>query len=155
MTAFSIDADISGMLGDIDAMEAQIEKAARPAAQAGAEVLYRAVLRNVQSIGKVSGNLERAIYQVYSKRDSVGGVAAYEVSWNFRKAPHGHLLESGFIQKYEVYLGRDGKWYTNKKAPLTTPVQRPAKAFVRRAAAQLPQAIEAMEARLFERIDAR
>lgn len=42
----------------------------------------------------VPGTLKRAIYQVYSKDNSTQGVRAeYHVSWNKKRAPHGHLIE--------------------------------------------------------------
>lgn len=135
-----------------DGLEDAVEAAIRPAAQAGAEVLYSAVLRNVSRLGPVTGKLEASIYQAYVKKESGPGRAKYDISWNHRVAPHGHLLEDGFIQKYKVYVGRDGKWYTNKKAPLPAPVQRPARAFVRSAAAYIPQAEAAMQERFFEEI---
>lgn len=150
MTSMSISVDVSELNALIVAMEEDVERAVRPAAQAGAEVLYRAVLGNVHRLGTVTGNLAASIYQAYVKKESGQGQATYDISWNHRKAPHGHLLEDGFIQKYKVYLGKDGRWYTNKKAPLPTPVQRPAKAFVRSAAAYLPAAEAAMEAKFFE-----
>jgi hypothetical protein len=135
-----------------DDLEGAVEAAIRPAAQAGAEVLYSAVLRNVSRLGPVTGKLEASIYQAFVKKESGPTHAKYDISWNHRVAPHGHLLEDGFIQKYKVYVGKDGKWYTNKKAPLPTPVQRPARAFVRSAAAYIPQAEAAMQERFFEEI---
>ncbi len=103
-------------MGSVRSMFADIKRdltaAARPAAQAGAQVLYEAVLQNVASIGRKSGNLAGSIYQVYSERQSGPGKATYHVSWNTRKAPHGHLLEFGHIQRYAVNLADDGNWYT-------------------------------------------
>lgn len=148
--SFSAVFDIDGMLDEIDGLEDRFEAAARPAAQAGAEVLYSAVLANVAGLGTKTGNFENSIYQAYSKKDSVNGVQSYDITWNHRKAPHGHLIEDGFIQRYKAYIGSDGKWYTNKKAPLPTPIQRPALAPVRRAASRIPQAEEAMERKFFE-----
>lgn len=150
MSTSLIRVDLDDMNASIGAMEEDVERAARPTAQAGAEVLYRAVLRNVRALGRVTGNLESSVYQAFVAKESGAGFAKYDISWNHRKAPHGHLLENGFIQKFKVYLGKDGRWYTNKKAPLPTPVQRPAKAFVRSAAASIPEAEAAMEAKFFE-----
>lgn len=149
-SGLSISMDVTGFDAAVDALEEDVLAAIRPAAQAGAEVLYSAVLRNVSRLGPVTGNLERSIYQAYVDRESGPGHAKYDISWNHRKAPHGHLLENGFIQKYKAYVGSDGHWYTNKKAPLPTPIQRPAKAFVRSAAALIPEAEAAMEAKFFE-----
>ncbi|HEY8606629.1 MAG TPA: HK97 gp10 family phage protein [Noviherbaspirillum sp.] len=116
--------DTSSLNDLIDEIGDAIEAAARPAAQAAAQVLYDAVQRNVASIGRSSGNLARAIYQAYSADNSAPGKATYHVSWNATKAPHGQLLENGYIQRYATYLGKDGNWYTavrpehhGKKAP--------------------------------------
>ena len=141
----------------IDGMEAQLQENVRPAAQAGAQILYEAVLRNVNALGKKTGNLARSIYQAFSDNNSeaVGdgyAKATYHVSWNARTAPHGGLVEFGHIQKFKVYLGKDGKWYTNKKAPLDPPMQVPGKAFVRRAASEFERARAAMQERLLQGI---
>lgn len=150
MTGFTMRLDLDDLNDYVGALEEQVEAAARPVAQAGAEVLYRAVMRNVNALGKVTGNFAASIYQAYAKNESGPGHAVYDISWNHRKAPHGHLIEDGFIQKFKVYLGKDGKWYTNKKAPLPAPVQRAAKAPVRRAASAIPEAEAAMEAKFYE-----
>lgn len=149
----SVDVDaLDEMLNDIsDTLDANV----RPAAQAGAEVLYQAVLRNVRAIGRKTGNLESSIYQAFSERHShqtpTGyDVATYQVSWNPRKAPHAHLVEFGHMQKFKVYLGKDGKWYTNKKAPLPSPIQIAARPFIRPAMASFGEAQAAMEQRLVQ-----
>lgn len=123
-TSFKMELDTSSLNDLIDEIGAAIEEAARPAAQAAAQVLYEEVHRNVASIGRETGNLANAIYQAFSKDNSAPGHATYHVSWNGSKAPHGHLLEYGFIQRYATYLGKDGNWYTavrpehhGKKAP--------------------------------------
>lgn len=43
------------------------------------------------------GNLRDSIYRVYSKDRSVPelGIHAYHVSWNFKKAPYGFMVEFG------------------------------------------------------------
>ena len=76
-------------------------------------MLYEAVKVNVSSIGSVTGNLGRAVYQAFSPEHSIDGVQAqYHVSWNARKAPHGHLLERGWVQRYAVTIAKGGKWVT-------------------------------------------
>lgn len=104
--------NVGGVEAMLDAIEGDIQAAVRPAAQAGAEVIYRAVMKNVQAIGKVTGNLSSAIYQVYSEDNSAPGKATYHVSWNQKKAPHGQLVEFGHIQRYAVRMAEDGNWYT-------------------------------------------
>ncbi|MEI5998237.1 HK97 gp10 family phage protein [Paraburkholderia bengalensis] len=144
---------MAGIDSLLDELADNAEAAVRPAAQAAAQVLYDAVMRNVASIGRVTGNLQNSIYQVYSRDDSAEGRATYHVSWNHRKAPHGWLVENGHLQKYKVYLGRDGKWYTDKKAPLPAPRHVGARPFVRPAQAQFPAALDAAVAELLKRIN--
>ncbi|NMF98389.2 HK97 gp10 family phage protein [Aromatoleum toluolicum] len=136
----------------IDALATDVEEAVRPAAQAAAQVLYEAVHRNVAAIGKVSGNLARSIYQAYSKDNSGEGRATYHISWNAAKAPHGHLVEYGHLQKFATYLGKDGKWHTDKNHPLPVPRQVAARPFVRPAQAHFPQAEAAAIDELLRRI---
>ena len=166
----------TGALNDImDELGDAIEEAARPAAQAAAQVLYDEVNRNVASIGKVSGNLDASIYQAYSADNSGPGSATYHVSWNAKKAPHGHLIEYGHIQRYASYIGKDGKWHTavrpemrGKPKPKRRasqaekdayyvlrpggPVQVPARSFVRKVASKFPLALDAAQAELLKRI---
>lgn len=111
--SFGIHADTSDLEALLDAIGEAAESAVRPAAQAGAQVLYDGVKVNVAQIGRVSGNLEKSIYQYYSHEKSVEGVkATYHVSWNHTKAPHGQLLERGWLQRYAVRLNEQGRWVT-------------------------------------------
>ena len=104
--------DLGAFNDMISELEENIQAAVRPAAQAGAQVFYDAVVRNVNALGKKSGNLAGAIYQAYSEENSGPGKATYHISWNASKAPHGGLVEYGHIQRYAVNLAKDGKWYT-------------------------------------------
>lgn len=153
--AFFCDAsEIDGIAALMDQMGEAVRDAIRPVAQAGAQVLYDRVKLNVAGLGTKTGNLQSAIYQAYMKESSQEGKSAlYRVSWNVTKAPHGRLLEHGWIQRYKVYMGRNGQWYTLKKAPLQTPVQHPGRAFIRRAAAAEGEAIDAMKVELQKRLD--
>lgn len=152
---------LMGQLGD------KADAAARPASQAAAQVLYDEVKRNVAAIPQKTGNLSRAIYQVFSQNNSSVGKATYQISWNARKAPHGHLVEFGHFQRYVSYLGSDGNFYTavrpgmrgkgkpSKNAPqsvkdayyvlLPSPKQVAAKPFVRPAVSKFPEASAAAE----------
>lgn len=179
---FNIEADTSDLQDYIASLDASVEQAIRPAAQAAAEVLYRAAVQNVAKLGAVTGNLRESIYQAFSEEHSVKveagyASATYHISWNAKVAPHGHLIEHGHLQRYAVHLGADGKWYTlkrpesrGKKKPGRKasqavkdayyvlrqggPVQVPARPFVRAAAAFFPQAIEAAKQKIFEAVDA-
>lgn len=88
------------------------DEVARPAAQAMAQVFYDEIKRNVSKLGRVTGNLDRGIYQVFSQSNSGQAKATYHVSWNHKKAPHGHLVEWGHIQRYQVYVNSKGEFKT-------------------------------------------
>lgn len=106
--------DTSGFESLLNDLGAAAEEAVRPAAQAGAQVLYDAVKANVSKIGRVSGNLATAIYQAYSQTNSGPLTATYHVSWNHTKAPHGGLVEFGHWQRYQVVMTAKG-WVTLKR----------------------------------------
>lgn len=128
-------------------------RATRPAAQAGAQVLYEEVKRNVAKMGRKTGNLAASIYQAYSKDNSGPTEATYHVSWNHKKAPHGRLLEWGHIQTHVIrYDKKTGKFWTDKSAPLAKPRQIGARPFIRPAIAKFPQAEAAMRERYFEEL---
>lgn len=102
----SLDALLAGLGGAVD-------ESVRPAAHAGALVIYRRarelapVFNGPPRYVKVSksgkrggywirpGQLRDAIYRVYSQDNSGAGRATYHVSWNAKKAPHGHWAEFG------------------------------------------------------------
>lgn len=146
----TFDLDVSGLIDDAEKLAKKAQKAARPAAQAGAQVLYDQVRTNVAGLGRHTGNLASAIYQVYSASNSDDTRKVYHVSWNAKKAPHGWLVEYGYIKRFASYIGRDGKWHTNPKVKLAAPKQVPGKAFVRRAESAIPAAEAAMQARFEE-----
>lgn len=112
MTGFRIDMDVGGLLRYVDQLEDGCEVAVRPAAQAGSQVMYGLVQSNVNALGKVTGNLAKSIYQVYSRDNSGRLRAEYHVSWNYKKAPHGHLVEYGHLQRYVTYIDKRGQWKT-------------------------------------------
>lgn len=123
--ALTIKFDPSLLNQQLDAIGGAALSAVRPAAQAGAQVLYDEVKLNVGRIKKKTGNLDASIYQAFSADNSrvsgakFGGNEAYEhatyhISWNARKAPHGHLVEYGHLMTRKAYIGSDGRWYTSK-----------------------------------------
>ena len=94
--AFRFDFDDSAITRTLDSLSAAAEQdLIRPAAQAAAQVFYDQVKRNVAGLGRITGNLDRSIYQAYRDKESGHGKAVYHVSWNMTKAPHGHLVEYG------------------------------------------------------------
>lgn len=172
--SFGISPDLTGLNAFFDEMSGAIEDAIRPAAQAATQVIYDDVKRNVAALGKKTGKLDASIYQAYSTSNSSPNVATYHVSWNHKKAPHGWLIENGHLQRYRYYKsadgqirpmvrpGMDGKPRPARRASqeakdayyvtLPTPIQVPAKAFVRRAIDKFPAAYAAAEAELLRRI---
>jgi hypothetical protein len=146
----------------------QGELAARPAAQAGAQVFYDEVkLRAPVSdaphffYGRLAkgattrtiypfkpGDLRDSVYQVFSKDNSNKSRATYHIAWNHQVVPYGFMVEFGHIQTRKSYIGSDGLWYTSKE-PLEggpkvvgpTPFLRPS------ADAKRGDAIEAANAR--------
>lgn len=153
---FSIKVDTQELVQFVGEFQEASHQATRPAAQAGAEVLYQAVKRNVSALGRKTGNLANSIYQAYSKSNSSATNAEYHVSWNHIKAPHGRLVEWGHIQTHAVRFDpKTGRFWTDKSAPLAQPKQVGAKPFVRPAIAQFPQAEEAMTERYFAELRAK
>lgn len=176
MSAFAIKVDLAGLDALLDQKAGAVAEAARPAAQAAAQVLYDDVLRNVARVGRKTGNLASSIYQAYSQNNSAPGKAVYHVSWNAAKAPHGHLIEWGHLQRYEYYKGNDGqirpmvrpgmegKPRPGRRAsraikdayyvPLEGgPRQVAAKPFVRPAMARFPEAAQAAEQELLRHVN--
>jgi hypothetical protein len=77
------------------------------------------------------GLLASSIYLAFKDDRSTDEKVTYSITWNAKKAPHGHLLEFGHWQTHAVYKGRDGQWYTNKDTILAQPRWVPAKPFLR------------------------
>lgn len=179
MTAFSMEF-VPGTAAKFgEGLVKAVEESARPAAQAGAQVLYDQVLTNVNAIKRHTGNLARSIYQVYSDKNKDPKVAIYAISWNNSKAPHGWLVENGYLQRYEVVRLPNGRFATvvrpemrGKKRPRGDapvaqklayymprkggPVQVPARSFLRRAfASKSAQAQKVMEDRLWAELKKR
>ena len=112
-----IRADTSTLDAFLDQLGDSVAAAARPAAQAGAQVLYEEVQGNVRRLGWKTGNLFNAIYQAFSPERSGPGKAEYHIGWrtsgNGIRAPHGHLVEYDHIQRYATYIDRKtGQWKT-------------------------------------------
>lgn len=110
--SLTVKANLTGLKQMLGAIATDIEDAVRPASQAAAQVFYDEVKKNVRSIGKKTGNLEKSIYQVYSKSESTPQRAVYHISWNAKTAPHAGLIEYGHVQRYSVYINKEGEWKT-------------------------------------------
>ena len=116
MSSVSISFDDAVLTVQLDALEKKLQAAARPAAQAAAQVLYDEVRLNSTRGGEFPhmskkphgykgnptafspGNLKAAIYQVYSKTNSVDGKQTYQISYNHKKAFYGRFLEFGTVK---------------------------------------------------------
>lgn len=161
--SFSVNVDLSGALAELDDIQESMLGAVRPAAQAGAQVLYDQVLANLAAIdAKIyTGNLKDSIYQVYSKEHSNETTATYHISWNLKTgtqntpAPHAGWIEYGYIDTFKHYK-KDGKWYSalppnyvkGMAGTRAEPRQVKARPFVRPAFdAKRFAALEAVEAR--------
>lgn len=95
-------------------------------AAAMANVMYREVQHNAMR-NKKSGLLVSAVYRKLSHEQSGETVKLYRISWNKRKAPHGHLIEFGTVRA-------------------------PAYPFLRPALSQSQAAIDAGRARMAEKL---
>lgn len=89
---------------DLDNYEAAIrQQVVRAGVARMSEVFYDEAKLNASKLTKTEDRRRRpghvriqdAIYRVYSPERSTGAVKTYRVSWNKKKAPHGHLLEFG------------------------------------------------------------
>jgi HK97 gp10 family phage protein len=156
MSGFDLKIDVSGALAHADVVADASDEAARPAAQAATQVIYDRVKSNVARIKRHTGNLDRAIYQAFSADNSGPGRATYHVSWNAKKAPHGHLVEFGHLQRYEVSFDKQtGRFITHKDRPLAQPRQVGARPFVRPAVAVFERAMQAAQDRYIAELQAR
>ena len=115
--------DMSGALAGLNRLKEAKEPIARAMGVAmGQEVRDEAKVRApVLQPGdegydqQQAGTLRDAIYLAFDDRKHILNPDAYTytVSWNSRRAPHGHLKEFGFTQPYLVARGGvNGLWYT-------------------------------------------
>ena len=85
--------DVNGIAVQIEAMEQRMRDALRPAAFAGAKVYHAEVMLRVP---RRTGLLASTVYMAHSADNSADGVKeTYHISWNKKKAPHGHFVEYG------------------------------------------------------------
>jgi len=76
------------------------------------------------------GVLRDAIYLAYRGAYSNDKQVTYSISWNAKKAPHGHLIEFGHWQPFVTIKRSDGSWITTD-ARLKDPKWVPAHPFLR------------------------
>ena len=104
-----INMNVAQFKEQLQATTNELQKATRPAAQAGAQIIYDAARMNAPVSKKphkfygthkvygpyAPGNLRDSIYQVFSKTNSYKDVSTYHISWNADKAPYGAMVEFG------------------------------------------------------------
>jgi len=104
-----IKVDIAGFKQQLNAVADKMNQATRPAAQAGAQIIYERAkalaprsdhAHTFRIEGRVygpyaPGNLRDSIYQVFSKDNSFRDMSTYHISWNADKAPYGAMVEFG------------------------------------------------------------
>ena len=112
---------MSEVMAGFDKLARAKEPVARAMAHAmGVEVRDEARLR--APVGTPAGGSKRpgllasAIYVAYDQRVNMLNPDSYRytVSWNSKKAPHGHLLEFGHWMPYKYTRLKDGRYTTNK-----------------------------------------
>jgi hypothetical protein len=108
---FTVQVNTGSFEAIMDQLADDAEAAVRPAAQAGAQVLYDEA-RRLAGANRRTGNLQAGVYQVFSKSSSGRDHAVYHISWNAKKAPHGHLVEFGHWQRYATYRDARGRILT-------------------------------------------
>jgi HK97 gp10 family phage protein len=122
---------------------------ARSMAVAGGQVLLAEAKANAPV---KDGKLRDALYLAFKDAISDEKKVVYSVSWNSKKAPHGHLLEFGHWQPYKIVRLPNGDWFTDVTRPLAQPKWTPAKPFIRPAFDHAPRAQQAMIKRGRERL---
>lgn len=112
MSSIKISVDVAKFKEQLKAKAEELGRATRPAAQEGAEIIYRQakmyapvseaphMFHGTHAVyGPYSpGNLRDSIYQVFSQDNSFKDVSTYHVSWNADKAPYGAMVEFGTSQ---------------------------------------------------------
>lgn len=120
-------ADFSNWLGGLEALGGPIKLSlARSMGVAGGTVIRDEAKEHAPVR---DGVLRDAIYLAYREAYSNDTTVTYAISWNSKKAPHGHLIEFGHWQTNYLYQGDDGNWHAAQ--PLARPRWVPAHPFLR------------------------
>jgi hypothetical protein len=148
----SADVDLADVLKGLDALGGPIAYSlARSMGVAGGKVIRdEAIARCPVGIdqwyghSKTPGLLRSSIYLAFRENASTTEKVTYGVTWNSRKAPHGHLAEFGHWQRFVVSRDPQGDWYTTN-IPLEAPKFVAAHPFLRPAFdAKQSAAVQAM-----------
>lgn len=122
--SMKIKMNVEAFKAQLRATVEELNKATRPAAQAGAQIIYD----RAKSLAPVSlkphmfhgqykvygpyspGTLRDSIYQAFSKDNSFRDVSTYHISWNAEKAPYGGMVEVGTSKTpAHSFIGRSVK----------------------------------------------
>lgn len=122
-----VDFDADNVLSALDDLGKDAYSVARTMGAATAAALRDEAKANVNSR---SGKLRGAIYLVFNAEASTETRVRYSVSWNRKKAPHGHLVEFGHTRTNVRVQLPSGQWITTKER-LERPEWVPAKPFLR------------------------
>ena len=107
--AMKIKMNLAQFKEELKATADMLNAATRPAAQAGAQIIYDRARQLVPVSTEAHmfygttaiygpyepGTLRDAIYQVFSKDNSFTDVSTYHISWNKDEAPYGYMVELG------------------------------------------------------------
>lgn len=160
---FAAKADMRGVFAGLDKLGGDIAThLARSMGVAGGQVLRD----EAKLFAPVeSGLLKSAIYLAYKENKSSKEQVTYSVTWNAKKAPHGHLVEFGHWRYNKIINGYPQKslkpGLTKGNGPqdhegpgaLDKPVWMPAHPFLRPAIDSAgPRAVQAMIERGKERL---
>ena len=124
----SADVDVTDVLKGLDALAGPIAYSlARSMGVAGGKVIRDEAIAQCPvgldkwyGHSKTPGLLRSSIYLAFRENASTAEKVTYGVTWNSRKAPHGHLAEFGHWQRFEVARDAQGDWYTTS-IPRTEP----------------------------------
>ncbi len=109
MAGMKIKMNVAKFKEELKATAERLNAATRPAAQAGAQVIYDRA-RQLAPVSEKShifniegrkygpyapGTLRDSIYQAFSQDNSYRDVSTYHISWNATKAPYGGMVEFG------------------------------------------------------------
>ena len=126
---FSAKADTSSALAGLNQLTGPLATRLARSMAVASGTEYRDEAKRLVPVAE--GLLQSAIYLAYKDDRSNKDNVTYSITWNARKAPHGHLIEFGHWQNYATFKDQKGQWHTNKNIPLAVPVWVPAKPFLR------------------------
>lgn len=126
-----VDIDTAAVTAGLDKLVDQAYSVARTIGAAVGAAMRDEAKSKVRSH---SGKLAAAIVVKYAPEWSTDKQVRYIVTWNRKKAPHGHLVEFGHRRYNEVVQLPNGQWITTNNK-LEHPEWVPARPFLRPAQA--------------------